>query len=149
MQVRGIAGAVAALVLCLVSVAAVLNARGPTDPVIVGPLFAAGDDGDGSGMGAIVQGRLRLDDGCLLLDDIPVVWPHETGWDAVDKAVLLPGGERAAIGERVTGGGGYLHVPSLAGEHNEEFAARLRECPTDRWGQVAVFNQTGHVDVLP
>ena len=114
-----------------------------------GSLFAAGDDGDGSGMGAIVQGRLRLDDRCLLLDDIPVVWPHETGWDAVDKAVLLPGGERAAIGERVTGGGGYLHGQSLVGQYDAEFAARLRECPTDRWGQVAVFNQTGHVDVLP
>ena len=149
MEVRGIAVAVAALLLGVVSVAAVLNARGPTDPLIIGPVFAAGDDGDGSGMGAIVQGRLRLDDGCLLLDDIPIVWPHETGWDAVDKVILLPGGQQAAIGDRVTGGGGYLHVQSLTGEYDDEFAARLRECPTDRWGQVAVFNQTGHVDVLP
>jgi hypothetical protein len=148
MQSRSVAVISAGALLALLSLVAVAAAREPAGPVVDGPVFAAGDEGNGVGLTALVAGRLRMEDGCLLLAGIPVVWPYETTWDADAEAVVLSDGARAAVGDEVSGGGGYLHVDRLTAQSNGEFTERLRACPTDEWGQVAVFNRDEPVAVV-
>ncbi len=57
---------------------------------------------------------LALHEGCVVLESeeshvwYPVVWPARTSIASADPfAIRLPSGVELALGERVTGGGGY------------------------------------------
>lgn len=81
--------------------------------------------------------------GCLLVGEFPVVWPHGTTWDGDAQAVRLPDGQVVALGDRVSGGGGYPYLSDL----EPEFAEPLADCPTNDYGEVAMFNAGGQVTV--
>lgn len=117
--------------------------------------------GGGDQLAAIVGGVIVLDRGCLLLDQYahfadladppdpaavryPVIWPAGTTWDDATQTVVLPDGVRAAIGESVGGGGGYLYEDAIAVVTDPNTAARAAACagPT---GEIAWFNPGGEV----
>lgn len=109
-----------------------------TDPVVAHPA-----EGDGPGNDALIEGPLTMSRGCLLVGEFPVVWPHGTTWDAGANAVRLPDGQVVALGDRVSGGGGYPYVSDLG----PEFAEPLADCPTNKYGEVAMFNAGERITV--
>lgn len=108
-----------------------------------GPVVAHPAEGDGSGATALIEGQLTMSSGCVLVSEFPVVWPYDTTWDAEDQAVQLADGQVVALGDCVSGGGGYFPMSSLA----PEFAEPLADCPTDKWGEVAMFNAGEQITV--
>ena len=93
-----------------------------------------------TGLGALVRGVLRYDqvNDCFLLVDpdtsttYPVVWPAGTTADPSGNGVRLADGRTIAVGEFVSGGGGYLDV--AANWDVPEACSRLSS------GEIAVFN---------
>lgn len=108
-----------------------------------GPVVAHPDRGDGSGTDALIEGPLTLSGGCLLVGDFPVIWPYGTTWDAQAQAVRLSDGQVVALGDRVSGGGGYPYLSDLGTESAEPLAA----CPTNKYGEVAMFNAGEQITV--
>lgn len=95
-------------------------------------------------MAAEVAGVLEQDDGCLLLDGEPVIWPDGTEWDSDTQTLEWPDGVDAQLGARLYGGDGYLrvrHIEEMFGEEVAE-AAGSRTGATD---EVAVFNPGSQV----
>ena len=108
-----------------------------------GPVVAHPDRGDGSGTDALIEGPLTLSGGCLLVGEFPVVWPYGTTWDSQAQAVRLSDGQVVALGDRVSGGGGYPYLSDLG----TELAEPLALCPTNKYGEVAVFNAGEQITV--
>lgn len=108
-----------------------------------GPVVAHPAEGDGAGNDALIEGPLTMSSGCLLVGEFPVVWPHGTTWDAVAQAVHLPDGQAVALGDRVSGGGGYPYMSDLG----TELAKPLADCPTNKYGEVAMFNAGERITV--
>lgn len=99
-------------------------------------------------MDAVVSGVLELDGSCLYIagDGIaernPILWPAGTPWDEEDQAVISPIGELMAVGDEVSGGGGYLYVANverLAGPQASSLAA---DCVDNTYGEIAVVNNS-------
>jgi hypothetical protein len=55
----------------------------------------------------------------------------------------LSDGQVVALGDRVSGGGGYPYLPDLG----TEFGEPLADCPTNRYGEVAMFNAGEQITV--
>ena len=108
-----------------------------------GPVVAHPDRGDGSGTDALIEGAVTLSGGCLLVGEFPVIWPYGTTWDAQAQAVRLSDGQVVALGDRVSGGGGYPYLSDLG----TEFAEPLADCPTNKYGEVAMFNAGEQITV--
>jgi hypothetical protein len=84
-----------------------------------------------------------MSSGCLVLGEYPVVWSYGTTWDAEAQAVRLFHGQVVALGDRVSGGGGFLHLSDLG----TEFAEPLAACPMNKYEEVAMFNAGEQVTV--
>ena len=89
------------------------------------------------GIDALVVGALTVADGCVLLEQdgsrSPAVWPSGTSVAGTDPLVLvLPSGERLALSDQVTGGGGYLSPDHVGIDVPDECL--------NEFGEVAVFN---------
>ncbi len=98
-------------------------------------------------MTAIVEGVVTLEDDCLLLDGSPVIWPEGTQWDAQAQTVRLPNGEMAAMGDRVSGGGGYYtNGNSVSRVYGSGVGSAAAACGR---GEVAVFNPGSDVSLVP
>lgn len=108
-----------------------------------GPVVAHPAAGDGSGHAALIEGPLTMSGGCLLVGEFPVVWPYGTTWDEDAQAVRLSDGRVVALGDRVSGGGGYPYLSDL----RSEFAKPLADCPTNEYGEVAMFNAGERITV--
>lgn len=97
----------------------------------------------GDGLAALVFGALGYDPDCgayLDNDEVelryPVVWPAGTAITGTDPVTLrLPSGATVAVGQVVSGGGGYHSGLGLFEEH----------CSAT--GEAAVFNASEPVDV--
>ena len=99
--------------------------------------------GGGDGNAALIEGPLTMSEGCLMVGEYPVVWPHGTTWDPDQRAVLLSDGRVIALGDRVSGGGGYPHLAEL----ETKYADPLAKCPTNKYGEVAMFNAGEEIEV--
>jgi hypothetical protein len=108
-----------------------------------GPVVAHLAKGDGSGMAALIEGLLTMSNGCLLVGEFPVVWPYGASWDAEGQTVQLSDGQVVALGDRVSGGGGYPYLSDLG----TEFAEPLADCPTNKYEEVAMFNAEQQITV--
>ena len=91
------------------------------------------------GEAALIEGWLALRDGCVVLESedkkfwYPVVWPAGTSIASDDPFVLrLPSGAELAVGDKVTGGGGF-HSPE-----NVEVGIPQKCLPETN--EIAVFN---------
>jgi hypothetical protein len=107
-----------------------------------GPVVAHPAGGSG-GNGALIEGSLTMSSGCLLVSEFPVIWPYGTTWDAEARAVRLSDGQVVALGDRVSGGGGYPYLSDLG----TEFAEPLADCPTKNYEEVAMFNSEEQITV--
>lgn len=104
--------------------------RGGTDGPVISSKEWNGYDTAG------VSGVLRLEQGCLMIDDGIVLWPSGTGWDADGEAVVFGGdfedAPDAKVGDRFEGGGGYhetgLDLESLSDIAGDPAAEALVRC---------------------
>ncbi|MDH3193867.1 MAG: hypothetical protein OEM40_06055 [Acidimicrobiia bacterium] len=98
------------------------------------------------GMAAEVRGVLELDGECLYvaLDEVgeryPIVWPAGTRWDADNQAVVTSRGESMAIGNKIYGGGGYLHVEDVERIAGSQASALAAKCVDNTYGEIAAVN---------
>ncbi|HWM04295.1 MAG TPA: hypothetical protein VNP92_18315 [Actinophytocola sp.] len=123
-----------ALLAALASIAACSASEGPQPQArndgVDGPVIAAVKDQDAF-MEAVVGGQLRLVDGCLLLGDTVVTWPHKTTWDQERNAVVFAGDfegyAEVDVGEVFRGAGGYVDEPAELSPEGEE---AIRRCWT-------------------
>ena len=128
----------AALALCCCVLCA-CTANDKDDVTVDGPLLFSGGSSD-DGMGALVKGPVTLEEGCLSVNGHPAIWPRGTVWDSESQVLTLPDGVDVALGEEVTGGGGYYSQQSRpVDDYPTEVADLLRVClgPSD---EVAMFN---------
>ena len=139
---RFVVGAVATLLLAS-------GCSGGVDgPVIEGNRRTGGEDAE-------VLGTVVIDGDCIYLQQAeidtryPVVWPHGTSWSRAESAVELPDGTLAYQGDQVYGGGGYHHEGNLAEYTVAEGVELARRCIDNQYGEVAVFNSGGAIDVDP
>jgi hypothetical protein len=91
----------------------------------------------------LLSGRVRFDPvvNCYRLGDQPVVWPYGTSVSA-DGVVSLSDGTKVHVGDRVSGGGAVAPFERREAWH----------IPTECFGadrQIAVFNATGPIEVVP
>lgn len=95
---------------------------------------------------AELRGVLELEQDCLYVavDEVgeryPILWPTSTTWNPDTNTVVLPSGQPVAIGDSVSGAGGYFDVDDierLAGKEAAELAAR---CVDNDDGEIAVVN---------
>ena len=91
------------------------------------------------GEDAQIEGMLALHEGCVVLESeeshvwYPVVWPARTSIASADPfAIKLPSGVELALGERVTGGGGYHQPENVEADIPQECLGETNE--------IAVFN---------
>lgn len=110
---------------------------------VSGPVVAHAAKGDGSGDAALIEGVLTVSSGCLLVNGFPVVWPYGTTWDPGAQSVRLSDGQVVALGDRVSGGGGYPSLSALAAA----FAEPLADCPMNQYQEVAMFNAGERITV--
>jgi hypothetical protein len=108
-----------------------------------GPVVAHPAKGDGYGMEALIEGPLTMAKGCLLVGEFPVVWPYGTTWDAEGQTVRLSDAQVVALGDRVSGGGGYPYLSDLGAG----LAEPLADCPTNKYEEVAMFNAQERITV--
>lgn len=124
---------VVALVLAVLAAWAVMSLLRDDEGTTDGPVIAA-KEWNGNDL-AEVSGVLRLEQGCLMLDDWLVFWPSETSWDDEQQAVVFGGDFDDApvveVGERFEGFGGYYEsrralsdVDDLVGEEAGEALTR-------------------------
>lgn len=105
------------------------------------------------GEGAEVFGEVIIEGDCIYLYQseidtrYPVVWPHGTNWDSDQSAVVLPDGTPVGDGVEVYGGGGYHHLDGLSDDTTEEGIARVSTCVDNEFGEVAVFNSSGEIEI--
>lgn len=127
--------AVVALLVVLVGCSGhrVVESGGHTIYVHGGSLLPRG------GMEALVEGTLGLHDGCVVLawqdEDLwyPVVWPAGTSIASSDPFVIgLASGVEVAVGDEVSGGGGYLSPADIEVD--------IPDTCVPESGEVAVFN---------
>jgi len=115
-----------------------------SDPPAYEPPLLRSGPGDGSGNDAIVQGEVTLRGGCLRVDGAPAIWPRATTWRDDDQTLVLPGGEEVALGERVTGSGGYGAAADLGEPLDPDVRAAALAC-AGADGEVAIFNPDSDV----
>ncbi len=129
---------------------ALLAACDDDDSVVGGPSASesgpvvAHTTGGTDGAAALIEGSLLMSKGCLMVGEFPVIWPHGTYWDSESRAVHLPDGQVVALGDRVSGGGGYPYLSDL----ETEYAEPLADCPRNEYDEVAMFNAEGQVTVI-
>lgn len=136
----------ATVALALLALLALAGCSGSVDgPMIEGNRQIGGTDAD-------VFGQLIVESGCLYLSwpdsgiRFPVIWPHGTAWDSGQSAVVLPGGTLAYHGDWVDGAGGY-HSHGLDHYTVAEGVELAMTCVDNQYGEVAVFNPSGDVNI--
>jgi hypothetical protein len=100
--------------------------------------------GQVGGMTALVNGRLARASNCLLLvagdQSYPVVWPYGSSWVDGDASLRLADGQVVAIGQKVSGGGGFESIDAVSATVGRDQAEQLRPCAAGVSDQIAVFN---------
>lgn len=138
------AGVVVALVLLALAAGAWLR-DSPTEGGSDGPVIPLGEDWS-SYPTAEVTGPLTLVDGCLLLNDDVVFWPHGATWDEDRQAVVFGGdvevADPAPVGADFAGGGGFFSAENVEDLDSLDADALLR-CQRETGAAGFVFAYPG------
>ena len=135
-SVAGLFGAMVLLAAC---------SGGVDGPVVDADRGSGGEDAE-------VFGTLVIEGDCLYLawtdpkTRYPVIWPHGTEWDPDGPAVVLPDGTAVHQGDEVYGGGGY-HSSTVDRYTSQAGADLLSSCVDNEYGEIAVFNSSGRVEI--
>ena len=135
------------LVVAAATLLVVSGCSGSVDgPVIEGNRRSGGTDAE-------VLGVVVIEGDCIYLRQAdvdtryPVVWPHGTSWNRPESAIKLPNGTLVYDGDQVYGGGGYYHEGNLDEYAVAEGIELALRCVDNQYGEVAVFNSGGDIDV--
>jgi hypothetical protein len=115
-------------------------------PVIEGKRRTGGTDAE-------VLGVVVIEGDCIYLRQAevdtryPVVWPHGTSWNGAESAIELPDGTLVYAGDQVYGGGGYYTEANLTESTVAEGVELALRCVDNQYGEVAVFNSGGDIEV--
>jgi hypothetical protein len=148
-----------AAILAVVTVGAGIylwTALGRSGPGVDGPVVHSGFSLMAGGDAALIEGVVLLDGDCLYIGDPelpeirhPAVWPHGTRWQEEPAGVVLPDGDVAQLGTRVSGGGGFHsdrdRVESVTNVEGAELTFRCTEEP---YREVAIFNLGSSVQTI-
>jgi hypothetical protein len=99
-------------VLVLVLVASTGCSADP-DGRVDGPLLTSVGTSDDA-MGALVGGSLGYERECLLLGEMPVVWPEGTRWDSARRSLRLPDGNDVEAEPRSPAAEAFCLLPQSA-----------------------------------
>lgn len=88
---------------------------------------------------ARVQGELRLQAGCLLVDSVVSYWPEGTLFEEKEGAIKLPDGMVARVGEPLDGAGAYFSITDSPQHPDLRLVSGLRACLTRTGSTEAVF----------
>jgi len=87
-------------------------------------------------MAAALSGTIsRADNGCYLLNEMPLVWPN--GTTVVHDLVRLADGREFMVGSTVSGGGGFMNAGDVAVVLDQASASKAATCLGS--GEVAVL----------
>jgi len=127
--------AVGAAVAVYVAIAS--NEDRPASTKVSANLMVRSDAGDGDHLGAALRGTLQIDkQGCVTLDDYPLVAPAGSRVAADSSGVEFPGVGLVRFGELVRGSGGYVEAANV-GDILEP-----RDCLSSAFeGQVVIIHE--------
>ena len=82
---------------------------------------------------AMVEGRLSLREGCLMINGGVAFWPAGTAWDAENRLVRFggdfQGADPAPVDAHFTGGGGIWDAgDDMSGVLDKDAEAAIRDC---------------------
>lgn len=118
------------------------------DGGVDGPvMYAARVDGMQDQMAAEIIGTLELDGDCLYTafegNRYPVLWPYGTTWDEDTSSVVLADGSVLALGDELSGGGGYLYPDTIGGlTSSSSVLARAEQCGEEPYFEIAVLQSS-------
>jgi hypothetical protein len=121
-----VTNAVVVLVTCAVAVWAGAAAFGDDEGKTDGPVIVVA--GWKSYPTAEVKGRLRLVEGCLLIDKAVVFWAEGTSWDPANETVEFKDADPVRVGTEFSGGGGFYSDGDVDGLDGVDTDA-VNECP--------------------
>jgi hypothetical protein len=119
--------AAAALMVCALSVGGCGDAESALDAS--SPVIAAVEAPRDTPAAAYDGAVIGEEGGCLVIGDEVVVWGVGTTWDEDSSEVVLPSGQRLAVGDQVSGGGGA--IPDPRSYFGDAVADRVDECGSD------------------
>ncbi len=64
---------------------------------------------------ALISGRLKLIEGCLLVGDSVAFWADGTSWDPETRSVVFDSADPVRVGDQFFGGGGQYEKDDLGG----------------------------------
>jgi hypothetical protein len=116
-------------------------------PLVIAPkCMRSPEQGNCDGGDALLEGVLRIQDGCAFVDGgvelsyYTVVWAFGTAWDDATSEVVTVDGQRLASGGFVSLGGGESSVANMSVLYpGIEPPAQLNECAS-RGGVVGFWN---------
>ena len=115
---------------------------------VAGPIMRHSASISGDGEDAEIRGVIEIADGCVYLylsevnERYPVIWPHNTSWDAQRQAIILPSGDVLGAGDAVSGGGGYRYVEAIERVAGPQVAVLAAGCVDNTYGEIAVVNNS-------
>lgn len=87
-------------------------------------------------MAAALSGTIsRADNGCYLLNGMPLVWPN--GTTVVGDKIRLADGRQFVVGSTVSGGGGFMNAGDVVVVLDQASASKAATCLGS--GEVAVL----------
>ena len=114
--------------------------------MIEGNRRTGGDDAE-------VLGVVVIEGDCIYLRQAeidtryPVAWPHGTSWNRAESAIKLPDRTLVYNGDQAYGGGGYHKEGNLDRYTVAEGVELALRCVDNQYGEVAVLNSGGDIDV--
>ena len=127
----------AALMIAVLLVATAAGFRfvqsDPLPATATGPVIAVDFDQEDGWPMAEVPGTLRLEERCLLVDDMLAMFPEGTTWSEPDEVVFADG-TRWEVGQQIVGGGDYYPTDAVTSR--------------DLGGEVAAASASSCIDAL-
>ncbi len=121
------------LVVMVVSIAGITGCSSKRTDTPIEPFFPVQKEVQITFMTALLQGELVLDNGCLRVHDVLVLWPHGYSWKTEGEGILIiddKGQIAGWVGEQIKLGGG--EVPAYFAE--EKIGQPLPDsCPGPYW----------------
>lgn len=100
----------------------------PSVPTDVGLLLIAQPSDEVAYPSAEVPGQLTVEDDCLALDGLPVLWPNGTTWDQDSQEVVMPDGTRVSVGSPILGSGGVVPTSVAVNYGDADLQEGIDEC---------------------
>jgi len=93
----------------------------------------------------LVEGKLTMNDGCLMIGDYMPYFDVTTTWDPTTQTITFDNGKSITVGEHYRGGGSSISLDEGDRQHQRESMERieevdgLKECVEATGARIVVF----------